>query len=252
MTGFKLIHLNMQSLRNKRNELEALCLSSYDVVCLTEHHLVSDEVDCLFFDHYEVCSSFYRTTVSEKGGSMILVNKKIEHISLNDVNALSQKSVCEISSTYLKQLDVFVICIYTTGSKVRTDFFSVIENVLLKIFKKRNCIVCGDFNVHFHLQNDRNKKKLCDLFASYGFYPQVNEPTRGNNLIDNIFINCDHHSHSTSVIEGLSDHRAQVLNMSILDYSKENEVIEFRPFSQANKESFHFRVSQTNWQFITK
>ena len=79
-------------------------------------------------------------------------------------------------------------------------------------------ILCDDFNVNY--LNDNSRKHLLDsLLASFSVFSTVKFPTRIFNnsctLIDNIYINTYRHDFSAHpVINGLSNHDAQIITLS--------------------------------------
>ncbi|KAI5719642.1 hypothetical protein M8J76_012878 [Diaphorina citri] len=89
----KLMHLNIQSLRYKTSELEAITKSSenldfqFDFICLTEHFLLKLEVEALLLDDYQVGSYYARGYA--RGGSLVLVHKKFVSTPLEEINNIS-------------------------------------------------------------------------------------------------------------------------------------------------------------------
>ena len=85
--------------------------------------------------------------------------------------------------------------------------------------------MCGDININY-LDNTKNKQQLDALLASYGLQSIVTFPTRVKNYsstaIDNFFI--DRHKNFnftiSPLLNGLSDHDAQILILSNLEIQK--------------------------------
>jgi len=81
-----------------------------------------------------------------------------------------------------------------------------------------NIILCGDFNINF-LESTSRITLLESLLASYNLYSTIKFPTRNfinsHTLVDNIFININRFDFSaTPLINGLSDHDAQIMALS--------------------------------------
>ena len=82
-------------------------------------------------------------------------------------------------------------------------------------------ILCGDFNINY-FNNNRNKKAVNSLLPCYRIYSIIEFPTRFHNIShtmkDKIFINkFKNESYLVySLINGLSDHDAQVLSLSTI------------------------------------
>ena len=79
-------------------------------------------------------------------------------------------------------------------------------------------ILCGDFNINYLDANSR-KLLLDSLLASFSLFGTVKFPTRIFNnsctLINNIYIHTNRYNFSVHpLINGLSDHDAQVINLS--------------------------------------
>ena len=103
-------------------------------------------------------------------------------------------------------------------------------------------VVAGDFNVCFGMTAG-NATTVVDLFMSYGFDHTINEPTRGENCLDNIFINFAKHNYKSAVIDcNLSDHHGQ--SISVVSASVPRPVCEtktVRPMTAAGfLDFFHF------------
>ena len=74
-------------------------------------------------------------------------------------------------------------------------FLSYLESCLSKLSNENKEIyICGDFNSDLlKLDNVNNYNKVYELMCSYGFLPQILQPTRiqgdSATIIDNIFTN---------------------------------------------------------------
>lgn len=120
-----------------------------------------------------------------------------------------------------------------------------------KVFRKSNVILCGDYNVKFGT-NAVDEISLLDLMASYGFIPTVTKPTRGQNCLDNIFINFqNNYNYQVDIVElGLSDHLSQIIKIDFDNYFEEEETIVNRPVTLRGKNDFFNFVSEYDWKFI--
>jgi exonuclease III len=80
-------------------------------------------------------------------------------------------------------------------------------------------IICGDVNINYLAENCNKRQQLDNLLATYNLISTIGFPTRITNgsasAIDNIFIDISHIGRYTAcpVINGLSDHDAQVIRL---------------------------------------
>jgi len=112
-----------------------------------------------------------------------------------------------------------IICIYRSPTGNFTYFLNQLESILNKLYKtSTELILCGEFNVNY--LNDNSRKHLLDsLLASFSLFSTVKFPTRIFNnsctFKDNIYTNTYRHDFSVHpLINGLSDHDAQILTLS--------------------------------------
>ena len=184
--SINLLHLNIRSVRNKANELEALLQEKdVDVLCLTEHWLTDDEAAVFNIDRYELISCFARKQ-SRGGGSAIFCKPPMNCINDRFSVDLSIESCIEISSIVLKDFNLWLVAVYRPPSADLDRFIEVLDGVIDKIGVDKMIIIVGDFNVHFNT-NDRDCARLCDAMGCSGFQPMIEGVTRRNACLDNVF-----------------------------------------------------------------
>jgi hypothetical protein len=113
-------------------------------------------------------------------------------------------------------------------------------------------ILCGDFNINY-LSDNQNKQALSSLLTSYSLYSIVDFPMRIHNshtMSDNIFINkLKNENYSvSSLINGLSNHDAQVLSLSNIVVPDDKK--EFYFYSKISKNTLH--EFQTSLSYETR
>jgi len=108
-----------------------------------------------------------------------------------------------------------------------------------------------------YLSDNQNKQALNSLLTSYSLYSVIDFPTRihnnSNTMIDNIFINTlKNENYSVySLINGLSDHDAQVLSLSdIIVPDDRNELYSCREISTHLLNEFQTSLSYEAWENV--
>ncbi|KAK9731414.1 hypothetical protein QE152_g13661 [Popillia japonica] len=103
-------------------------------------------------------------------------------------------------------------------------------------------IICGDFNINLNADNN-NVEQFLSILSCYGAVPVIREYTRvtstSNTCIDNIIVDntLDYTAHS--LFSGISDHKAQVLELDLrLESNNENYRTMHRLFSASAINSF--------------
>ena len=149
-----------------------------------------------------------------------------------------------------------IVCIYRSPTGNFFYFLHQLELILTKIYKTSNeIILCVDFNINY--LNDGSRKGLFDsLWASFNLFSTVNFPTRISNnsstLIDNIFINTHRHEFCVHpLINGLSDHDAQIISLSNILISAPRHVFSFaRKINNYSISQFTYLLSHENWEDV--
>jgi hypothetical protein len=78
--GLRLLHHNVQSLSDKKNEITMMLLVDrmhINILCLTEYLLKEDQFNVVYIYHFKLVSKYCRASNS-LGGSCIYVNNKIQ------------------------------------------------------------------------------------------------------------------------------------------------------------------------------
>lgn len=251
--GLRLVHLNIQGIRDKVGELEAFLTGkalNADVLCIDEHWLTSEQqVTALSLEGYSVASCFFRTRIS-RGGSMVCVRNDIKYSTLAYLNDMSVELHCEIAAVRLTDLNITIINIYRSPNGVYCIFYDTLERVLNRMGKNERVILSGDFNVRFNL-NYNHSKSLCDLLSSFNFKRTIMKPTRKKNCIDNIFINFNQSDYTTDGFAALlSDHDCQVITVKCNFPELETVKRVCRPLTEMGRFNFYSMLAEADWGFI--
>jgi len=110
----KAVYHNVQSLNNKLPEL-TLTLSRYkcntDVVCFTEHKLISDHMYVLDFDNFMLISNFSRIAC-KGGGTHTFVKHHVQAKEVNYLFNLGCDKALELSAVEILDHNI-MLCVYT-------------------------------------------------------------------------------------------------------------------------------------------
>lgn len=250
---FTLFHLNVQSVRNKIEEL-GIFLGSfnfmYDIIMLTETWYKSkDEVDTLEnYKHFNLSRN-----IKQGGGVCIHVKKCYECVVIDDFTL----STNDYEILTLKQ-DKFVFSVvYRPPNGNITAFFEFIDVFLRFTCENEFMLFCGgDFNIDMLTTSPRQLEFL-SLFQSYGLINAIVQPTRitpnHEALLDLFLTNvCKSNVISGVVGETISDHLPIYMLADIGFQRKEirSEDVYFRQMGAENLEKFEQQVNSEDWGVV--
>lgn len=249
--NFSVFHINIQSISNKKLELESFVNSfshKYDVLCFSEHFLYDNAIDFLCIENYKLASYFCRK-IRLRGGVCILTKLNTNFFERSDITNMSIELDCELAAIEITGQNLIIICTYRSPNGNLNVFIDCVTKLLRKFINKdKNVIILGDFNVHFN-KKEKEVLSICDVFASFGFLPTIHDKTRYNNCIDNIFVNFD--DFSTGVFDpNLSDHCAVFINVPKKEAICCKEIITYRQMREENFINYFQLVSGENFSFI--
>jgi hypothetical protein len=213
--NLKVYHQNVRGLKGKQNMLSNfLYFELSHIVCLTEHHLKDQEIKLASIQHYKLSTKFciqqYRN-----GGTCIFVHESINYKIIPTDHIYKEKDLelCAIKVN-LHKSNIVILVIYRSLSG-NYNYLRKLELFLKSLSTIRTeYIICGDINVEY-LQNHSRKQQLDMLLATYNLASIVNFPTRivngSSTAIDNFFIDLSLKYTIRPLINGISDHDAQLL-----------------------------------------
>lgn len=245
------LHINIQSLRNKTNELEAFIIETFpetSIICITEHWLKENEIDAYSINGFHIASKFCRSEFSH-GGTLTLLKNSFVYCDLQLLNNLSTERHCEICAVRIKNPDVSIINLYRSPKGDFTIFMNKLEEILYLINTDSRIIICGDFNVQFNTAHPHSVS-LCDLLQSFGFIQSITENTRGNNCLDNIFLNFSHDNfvaYSTEAL--LSDHMCQILRTTAPQANIQKDIRVCKPITELGINLFYNYIYEATWEY---
>ena len=220
----RIVNVNCQQLGNKKGPfLNLIDSTKPDIVLATETWFDASVLDSEFFGPgYSV---YRRDRPTRGGGVAIAVNS--DYISTREVSLEHEdaESVwAKVSIIGCKSL--YVGCFYRPHASdvVNLEAF---ESAVTSLSGRANSIVLigGDFNLPGW--DWRNKcikprspypglhSRFADALADGGLTQIIEEPTRGNNILDLIITNRPCQVNRTNVIPGISDHHAVYAEIDI-------------------------------------
>lgn len=196
-----LAHLNVNSIRNKVDQLEVFMNAERpDIVCFTEHHLQEHERGIITFENFYEGSAYCRRKKS-RGGTIIYLGKQIKSKQLS-VRDLIEEGNIEICAVKLLNVKVIVACVYRPPSGSHQVFFKNFQKLIDRLCKDDSAVfICGDFNIDLMAQKSRKdryyKNKFLQILKLHRLEATIDTPTResesSKTLIDNVFTNLDQH-----------------------------------------------------------
>ena len=230
------------------------------LICFTETHLCADHLDAEIniagFIHYRSD----RTGNSKRGGVIVYIKEELAAGTI----VLASGSVGHIEYLLLKvsSLDIAVLAIYRPPLSETSNFETVIRQVEQDLTENNldttTLILTGDLNlpiISWEEQNidggtaaDRRQASILLNFLEDNFLEQhVNQPTRGNNILD-IFSTNNHELIVNITVEDtqMSDHRFIFVNTNINSQNETQDTVQ----PESSLSNLNFWHKNVNWTSI--
>jgi hypothetical protein len=213
-----LVHQNIGGLISKTNEIivsQNVDKISPQVLCFSEHCMSENILSLVSIDNYVLGLCFSRCSY-QKGGVCIFVCNDLcfSHVDLSNYCVEKILEICAVKIES-NSLGVVIVCLYRSPAGDFYKCLNLLERVLLFLYRQFiEFLICGDFNVHYLLNNNR-KQLLSVLFHTFNMIHTLNFFTRWQNnhasAIDNFFIDESRLSSCITLplCNALSDHDAQ-------------------------------------------
>lgn len=121
-TTFKILQVNLQSIRNKLLELEIVCKNNnIDIVCVSEHWLLDEEVN-LYIPSGYVSASYFCRKIRKNGGVSIFVKEGI-HFEPVDLSQFNSEMDCELCCARFNKQNITVVSVYRSPQGDINTFF---------------------------------------------------------------------------------------------------------------------------------
>lgn len=210
-----IMHLNIRSIRNKKQFIEDELLD-FDILCFTETHLAPDyDKSQLFLDGFN--PPLYRDRTNFGGGVMTYVSSRLSFRSRDDLMHPSLEMVWV--EVFSKNKSIMVGTVYRS----QIEPISFWNNLNISIEKAlgitKYVVIVGDLNENLLNTNLNN---LRDIIMINNLTNLISCPTRvthnSSTLLDPILVTNDIQFFDSGVIEvdeNISDHRITYLTISL-------------------------------------
>ncbi len=233
-----ILYANARSIIPKRNHLLIHAREEKpDVIMITESWLnvrdkhLTAEAAISGYNMFEKCR------FQKNGGGVLIYLKD----GIN-ANKLSKVDVEEYDSLYIEinnNNKKYILGVVYRPPKQSEENDMRLYNEIKSIIKDKNAVICGDFNnpsVNWSTQTgDREGRRLIDLAEDAFLWQSVKRPTRGNNILDLVFMNDRDLIHTCEVGEPLSNSDHNIVRIKlILQISTRENVLLVPNYKKAN------------------
>ena len=254
---FNIFHSNVNGLDTHFENLHEFLSgvpNDIDVINLTETSQKANEnfKTNISIEGYE---SFFTPSNSRKGGTGIYVKGIYNTIERSDLNIQHD----DYESTWIeiknkKSKNIVCGCIYRHPRSNLESFQKYMENCLGILSKEnKDVYISGDFNTDLlKLESNSSYQKFYNLITTYGFLPQIINPTRVTDtsatVIDNIYTNCfEYNQSSGNILISISEHFSQFESVKRKKLDLKDINVFQRNYSKFNTQSFRDDISIQKW-----
>ncbi|XP_049785881.1 uncharacterized protein LOC126188330 [Schistocerca cancellata] len=250
------MHLNVQSIKNKIDEIDMFLSSNpCHVFCVNEHWLSPAEIALYTPEGFELVSSYCRTK-SSHGGVAIFIkrNSNIEYVA-QKVDHFCKEQLFEIAALLLPKLKLVIISIYRTPSSDIHQFIDQMETLnkdLLVKYRHHKIAYIGDINIDIRLKTP-TVTHFQNMLRSNNLYCMNNKPTRLDACLDNIISNLTKDECQYGVINPvLSDHDSLWLMINCENYPTQQpeHIKRIRLLYPDNITKLRQKLSEVEWDRV--
>lgn len=247
--GFKFLHLNCRSLKNKSIEIyDLLTKFKPDFLCLTETWCKSETIYLYKLNGYDM---FYQCRSSSVGGGIIIYCKDNLNLTITQIEPRQfyEEVTVEIKPRIGQKF--YLSCVYRPPQLLTKSDLDYFRNFFEK-YSNSDYIILGDFNID--LNNCKNIN-YTQFIESLNFTQLIKNPTRNtvksNTLIDHIYCNNLINVDKFGVINcEISDHYLTFITRKIniqLKKCKIKKVINYRKLSKINIDKLISSLNRNNF-----
>ena len=258
-----ILHFNIRSIGKNGDEMILLLESlskQPDIIVLTESFLDSNNMTTTKLDGY---NDFHVVRGEDKrGGVSIFVRNHLDADNIEEFSYIdSEIEICTVSLK-MKTTTYTISGIYRPRYKHHKvkEFTKKLSSILKhETFKKNKTVLIGDFNINLLEHNEhRETGEYLNKMQSINYIPLISRPTRfpegqqngQESLLDHIYTNFIHQSISGILHYKITDHLPIFINMSIADNLSQTKKIQFRHFTEENKQLFTRNLINVEWEDI--
>jgi len=264
--GRKIIHLNVNGIRNKYEEIRYFLINESNVMVLaiTESKLSKDRdpKNMYTIPGYEL----FRNDREKKmgGGTLIYINENF-NFEICDLPATPpgfvECNVVKLSGNFLKHILVCVM--YVPPDKVDEQVFSFIENILCYLRSTNiEFVLLGNVDL---LKQSSESSRMISIRKEFNLHQRIELPTRiaviqkadssierTATLIDHLYVSNKDKFSSAGVLNfTTSDHHMIYTTYKCNRVKIPPKVLEYRCFRKMNMRDFTDDFSKIDWDFLT-
>ena len=254
------LHLNIQSLRGKLDELNVFLHDvSALILCLNEHWLNKLEANLYVPQDYTLIDIYCRTESNYGGTAIYFRSNLVYDVEILNLAPICESRVFEVVGVRLVNFRVIVVSLYSvpdTNIEIFVNKLELLYN-LLKSFYRYKIVILGDININVLDKNSVKLRKLNGMLSSLNWSFFNNLPTRGRACLDNVITSSQESRLACGTIaSGLSDHQNSVwailtlMKSEISSSPKTQKHIEFRNLCIKNIMNFRSYLHSVNFNFL--
>ncbi len=240
----RVVLVNCQSIKNKKSAFHAMIDSvKPDVIIGTESWLTPHHKSSEYFPQHFNTYRKDREGDKRGGGVFISVDNKFSSMEEPELDTNCEILWAKLSLTGSKDLHVGA---FYRPPDTGSDYLDKLDQSLSRITHKENLVMLGgDFNapgikwgdtpgVTEECQTKGIHEKILDIAQDHLLEQVVEEPTRGTNILDLIFLSNPNIVNRINVAPGLGDHEMVYAELDIQPKRQTTKPREILKFGKAN------------------
>jgi len=190
--GLSICHVNINSIRNKLDEVkELLRPCKIAVLACTESKLDPhrDTDNMLNIEGYNIVRIDRES--NKGGGILIYIRDSFKYECLELQYKMLDNSEYAVIKLEVKGLKpILVVVIYNHPKNPKNKFIEIFENINMWLLSfEMEIVICGDFNLDL-LKRSQEGFKLFQCCKEFGLWQLIQGPTRvGISLLDHVYVN---------------------------------------------------------------